>query len=174
MAACVAIAFPLSAASCQQQRDVESAANIPKVEINSADVGEQTSSRKGRASPVDGAVQRFKSLGAKYAKGLTADGDVTTLDSEHPLLVSMFPGRCYAVVALEKEGDPAVTLTSPPLYTQRAGPALAYSDPSGHVSAIGAKPARPICPNAPIPLVYRLSTSRTSPVSVQIFSTKKR
>ena len=121
----------------------------------------------------DPAEAGLRATAAKYAAGMTPDGQVakgTLTEGGHiDFVVNMDPTKCYAIVAYGAGvADLDINLLAPPFYTVLAG----QDGMAGPAAVIGAAP-RPMCPVIPVSVPYKIdlvAKKGAGQVAAQLFS----
>ncbi len=121
----------------------------------------------------DAAEAGLRAAAARYAPGMTPDGEVARghlAEGDHVGFIANLDGsKCYAIVAYgEGIADIEVNLLAPPLYNVLA----AQDGMGGPAAAIGAAP-NPICPIVPVPVPYKVdlhAKKGSGSVAAQVYS----
>ncbi|MBX3259905.1 MAG: hypothetical protein KF782_09455 [Labilithrix sp.] len=131
----------------------------------------------GPASAIaDPAEAGLRAAAAKYAPGMSADGQVAKGDLAEgghvDFIVNLEPSKCYTIVAYGAGVvDLDVNLLAPPLYNFLAG----QDGMAGPTAVIGAAP-KPMCPVIPLAVPYKVDLHAKQgggTVAAQLYSKPK-
>jgi hypothetical protein len=128
------------------------------------------------AAMADPAEAGLRAAAAKYAPGMSTDGQVAKgnlSEGGHiDFVVNMDPSKCYTIVAYGAGVvDLDVNLLAPPLYNFLAG----QDGMAGPTAVIGAAP-KPMCPIIPMAVPYKIDLHAKKgggQVAAQLFSKPK-
>jgi hypothetical protein len=125
------------------------------------------------SADADPAESGLREAAAKYAPGMTPEGDVakgTLAEGGHVgFIANLDASKCYTIVAYGAGvTDLDIHLLAPPLYNFLA----AQDGMTGPAAAIGAEP-RAMCPIVPMPVPYKVDLHAKKgggPVAAQLYS----
>jgi hypothetical protein len=128
------------------------------------------------AAVADPAEAGLRAAAAKYAPGMSPDGQVAkgnlTEGGHIGFVVNMDPSRCYTIVAYGAGmNDLDVNLLAPPFYNFLAG----QDGMAGPAAVIGATP-KPMCPLLPMAVPYKIdlfAKAGGGQVAAQLYSKPK-